>query len=151
MAGTVAGRRYIANDTIARTPAIIMSTLGASADATFYKDADSCPALDRSSRLQPLHGPSRVTVINTDTFTAARAIIRRDPAAARKVAVLNLASDECPGGGWIVTLSRTQVFLSLKTHCVPVILTEIFIRRKPFVIPPHCIRPCDPSGTRGQI
>jgi Microbial-type PARG, catalytic domain len=111
MAGTVSGRRHIANDTVARTPSIIASTPGASADATFYKVAASCPVLDHSSRPQSLHGPSQVKVINTDSFTAARTIIRKDPTAARKVAVLNLASDECPGGGWIVTLSRTQVYL----------------------------------------
>lgn len=108
MTGKYSERRRIAQDTVARTPSIIASTPGASAESTFYKDAD-CPALDRSSSPQPLHGPSQVAVINSDSFTAARAIIRRDPTATGKVAVLNLASDECPGGGWIKTLSRTQV------------------------------------------
>jgi Microbial-type PARG, catalytic domain len=102
------GRRRIANDTLFRTPSIIASTPGASG-STFYQDAN-CPALDDSFRLETPHGPSRVTVVNADSFTAARSIIRRDPTAFRKVAVLNLASDQRPGGGWLESLSRTQVY-----------------------------------------
>ncbi|KAF8527292.1 hypothetical protein JB92DRAFT_3081493 [Gautieria morchelliformis] len=106
MANTVSGRRRIANDTLFRTPSIIASTPGGSG-SIFYQDAN-CPALDDSSRLEMLHGPSRVTVVNADSFTAARSIIRRDPAALSKVAVLSLASDQRPAGGWLETLSRTQ-------------------------------------------
>ncbi|KAF8586454.1 hypothetical protein K439DRAFT_1387181 [Ramaria rubella] len=107
MSHTLKGRQIIANDTVDRTPSIIASTPGASADSKFYEDA-SCPVLDQASRPDPPYGPSRVLVINSDSFTAAREMIRRDLTASRKIAVLNLASDEYPGGGWLGTLSRTQ-------------------------------------------
>lgn len=107
MAPNMAERQRIAHDTINRTPAIITSTREASAASTFYNDT-TCPALDQSSPPTVLHGPSPVKVLNCDAFTVAREIIRRDKTAEGKVAVLNLASDELPGGGWINSLTKTQ-------------------------------------------
>lgn len=109
MASTAAGRRNIANDTLARTTSIITWTPEASAESAFYSDAN-CPPLDHYP--QTPHGPSRVIVINSDSLTAARALIRCDPTAARKVAVLNQGSDKLPGGGWRERLSKTQACVS---------------------------------------
>ncbi|KAG6918279.1 hypothetical protein DXG01_015371 [Tephrocybe rancida] len=47
-----------------------------------------------------------IKVVDSDSFTAARDIMR-DPAVG-KTAVLNLASDEFPAGGWVATLTKTQ-------------------------------------------
>lgn len=96
----------IAQDTLDRTPSIIASIAGASDSSDFVKeqlrplDPSRCPSPGSSTR---------VHVVGTDTFTAARDIMRQDPAAQGKTAVLNLASDEARAGGWIVSCSRTQV------------------------------------------
>ncbi|KAI0343349.1 hypothetical protein BDW22DRAFT_1356983 [Trametopsis cervina] len=105
MSSTFEGRKAIAHDTIARSESVAQSVPGASLDSVFFEQqipADSLPA----------PGPDAyhctVKVINSDSFTAARGIIRESPNAEGKTAVLNLASDEEPGGGWVETLSRTQ-------------------------------------------
>lgn len=102
-ANTLRGRSLIAKDTLARTSGIVSSTPGASSSSTFLND-ETCP------ELSPLdHAPypsSNVMVINADSFKVARDILRNDTGA--KVAVLNLASDEYPGGGWTLSLCRTQ-------------------------------------------
>lgn len=101
-------RRRVCEDTIARSPAIAQSTPGGSTDSTFM------PA-----QLQPLAAAARprlhrqpVRVVNADSFAAARALLPPTPPTApvrgQRVAVLNLASDEHVGGGWRLTLSRTQ-------------------------------------------
>jgi len=99
------GRQLIAADTVERTPAIIASTPGASPHSTFYNE-ETCPAIDPSSRPEPPHARFPVLVVNSDSFTAARGMLQMDPTC--RVVVLNLASDELPGGGWLHTLSRTQ-------------------------------------------
>ncbi|KAF8998107.1 hypothetical protein BDQ17DRAFT_1247929 [Cyathus striatus] len=101
-------RRKIATDTLARAAQIIQahSSNGASLDSTFI--SDQLPALDAASCPNPDWEPSDVTVVNSDAFTAARNIMRENPNATGKTAVLNLASDEIPGGGWIFSLSTTQ-------------------------------------------
>ncbi|KAL0581493.1 hypothetical protein V5O48_000536 [Marasmius crinis-equi] len=101
-------KRYeISKDTIARSEAITAqhSAQGATLDSTFI--SEQLPALDPASC--PKHPPAPVELVNLDSFTAARNIIKRFPAAAnQKVAVLNLASDELPGGGWDQSLCKTQ-------------------------------------------
>ncbi|KAF8889259.1 hypothetical protein BD779DRAFT_1520647 [Infundibulicybe gibba] len=84
-------RREIARDTIARS-------------RKFYKD--QLPPLSPASC--PGHEPSEVLVLNQDAFALARDVIKQDRLAEGKLAVLNLASDEAPGGGWEYSLSTTQ-------------------------------------------
>jgi hypothetical protein len=47
--------------------------------------------------------------VDSDSFTAARDIMKDNPEAWGKTTVLNLASDAFPAGGWIHSLSKTQV------------------------------------------
>ncbi|KAJ6621475.1 hypothetical protein B0H10DRAFT_2215121 [Mycena sp. CBHHK59/15] len=98
-------RQNIARDTIRRTPDIIeeFASEGASSDSTFF--ANQLPAIGSSSSKNP---PVEINVINSDSFTAARDIIAKNPEARGKTAVLNLASDELPAGGWTESFSRTQ-------------------------------------------
>ncbi|EEB99947.1 hypothetical protein MPER_00240 [Moniliophthora perniciosa FA553] len=108
MAPSLPRRHAISKDTIARSEAITAeyASQGATLDSTFIKD--QLPPLDPTSC--PNHPSSLVEIVNSDSFTAARNIIKRFPEAANsKVGVLNLASDELPGGGWDMTLSKTQV------------------------------------------
>lgn len=106
MSSTFAGRVKIAQDTIDRTPEVIAATAGASDRSDFIKE--QLPPLDPSHCPNP--GPSTtVRIVGTDSFTAARDIIRKDPTAHGKTAVLNLASDEVRAGGWLYSYSRTQV------------------------------------------
>jgi hypothetical protein len=109
MANTYKQRYKIAQDTVKRTPAIVQSVPGASLESTFFAEQipeESLPPLDPDSLARPA---VKVEVINCDSFTAARNIIKELPDAEGKTAVLNLASDIEPGGGWIETLLRTQV------------------------------------------
>jgi uncharacterized protein (TIGR02452 family) len=101
---TYALRAQIAAETIALTPSIISthSHQGASLSSTF---SPSLPPL--SPALSPSHPPSLTRVLVMDTFTCARLMISQGASAAQ-TAVLNLASDIRPGGGWASTLSETQ-------------------------------------------
>ncbi|KZV98800.1 hypothetical protein EXIGLDRAFT_606575 [Exidia glandulosa HHB12029] len=104
---TYADRAKVAHDTLARTDSIVASTPGASLDAEFLHDADLPPLTHGESGLPwPNYTPQRVRIVNSDSFTLARELLKEIPDA--RVAVLNLASDEYPGGGWEVSLSRTQ-------------------------------------------
>ncbi|KAF9266080.1 hypothetical protein L218DRAFT_94875 [Marasmius fiardii PR-910] len=97
----------ISRDTISRSEAISVqhTSQGATLDSTFIDS--QLPALDPAS--SPNHSQSPVEIVNSDSFTTARNLIERFPDAANsKTAVLNLASDELPGGGWDQTLSKTQ-------------------------------------------
>jgi uncharacterized protein (TIGR02452 family) len=58
----------------------------------------SYPSLDRAP----------VRILNGDTFTITRQLMRSNPYANGKVAVLNLASDQQPAGGWSYRPSMTQ-------------------------------------------
>lgn len=96
--------QIVAEDTISRTPEIIDNTPGASADSIFHThqlpplNKDECPNLPPFTvRIEPL-----------DSFTTARKYIDKDSTIRGKVAVLNLASDQYPGGGWRTTLCKTQ-------------------------------------------
>lgn len=112
----LAQRQKIAKDTIARSQSIIQehATSGATADSTFI--ADQLPELDSSAC--PKFPASQVKIINADSFTTAREIMQHEPGA--KVAVLNLASDEQPGGGWEYSLAKTQVKYPFPEFPVPV-------------------------------
>jgi uncharacterized protein (TIGR02452 family) len=98
----LATRRKICEDTIARSDSIAASTPGGSLTSTFipsqltplHKARSSYPALT----LKPIE------IHNSDAFALART---RYPSSGR-VGVLNLASDQQPGGGWRYTLSATQ-------------------------------------------
>ncbi|KAF7336239.1 hypothetical protein MVEN_02171800 [Mycena venus] len=107
MAPKVEARKLIAKNTVGRSPAIVEEhkVQGASADSIFIPN--QLPALDP---LDPTseRPPSTVKVINSDALTAARNILTGDPAAAGRVAVLNLASDRLPAGGWLRSLGTTQ-------------------------------------------
>ncbi|CAG5156802.1 uncharacterized protein ALTATR162_LOCUS4595 [Alternaria atra] len=97
-----ATRRAICEDTIARSPSIATSTPGGSLISHFIPS--QLPALSKKSPIYPnipLQTP--ITIHNSDSFALARAL-----PGSGKIGVLNLASDEEPGGGWRYTLSRTQ-------------------------------------------
>lgn len=102
----LARRKQIAEDTLERAQGIVRNTLGASPNGIFIPS--QMPALDTAS--SPKFGETVISVINSDSYTAARKIAsRRGPNSQGKIAVLNLASDQLPGGGWDRSLSRTQV------------------------------------------
>jgi hypothetical protein len=103
---SLARRKQIAQDTLERAQGIVRNTPGASPNGIFIPS--QMPALDPA--LSPKFGEMAISVINSDSYTAARKIAsRRGPSSQGKIAVLNLASDELPGGGWDRSLSRTQV------------------------------------------
>lgn len=66
------------------------------------KQLPTLEPIDISKEKRPVH------VINSDAFTVARELLDKYPDAKGSIAVLNLASDEVPGGGWLYSLSRTQ-------------------------------------------
>ena len=106
MTTSIQKRRAVAEDTISRSKAIIHhhATQGASHDSVFF-DLDQLPRLDTSSN--PNLPAPEIRIVNSDSFTAARKDVDLD--ARGKTAVLNMASDERPAGGWLDSLSRTQV------------------------------------------
>ena len=97
--------RVVAEDTISRTPEIIASTPGASADSTFH--AHQLPPLNKSDC--PSFPPVTARIEPLDAFTTARKYIQRDSTIRGSIAVLNLASDNYRAGGWRRTLCKTQV------------------------------------------
>lgn len=71
---------------------------GASSSAMFFDS--QLPPLDPSKSL-PEGSKAKIKVINGDTFVVAREMMGVEgKEAVGKTAVLNLASDEYPGGGW---------------------------------------------------
>ncbi|KAG5722181.1 hypothetical protein E4T56_gene4763 [Termitomyces sp. T112] len=100
-------RRAVAEDTISRSEVIIRdhATEGASHDSVFF-NMDELSPLDASS--SPNLPTPEIKIVNLDSFTLARGIMRQDVDAIRKTAVLNLASDELPAGGWLTSLTKTQ-------------------------------------------
>lgn len=140
-------RKKISEDTLARIPAILHEVREGSSDSWFISEQLSPLPQDKC----PTHPPTTVRVINSDSFTAARDIIREAAAkgetARKKTAVLNLASDLEPAGGWAQTLSRTQVgresyFVMRKIlrHYFGAFTIHLWWlrRRKPCAIRPHC-------------
>jgi hypothetical protein len=104
-------RKVIADDTLARCAEIVAITPGASDSSVFVRS--QLPELDQS--ICPGHDTTAVRVVNGDSFAVARDLARKtasenhDSQMQGKIAVLNLASDQLPGGGWYSTLSKTQV------------------------------------------
>lgn len=104
MAPSYTQRRKIAEDTLDRISVILHEVREGSIDSTFVKE--------QLPPLQPLAAPFPsvpIRVVNCDSFALARSIMNRTDAARGKTAVLNLASDLEPAGGWTETLSVTQV------------------------------------------
>ena len=107
---TLAQRKALAEDTIARMKDVIKkhASEGATSSSTFIPDQlepldpSKCPNAPRSL----------VEVVNSDAFTLARRLLSEIPEAKGKTAVLNLASDEHPAGGWLFSLSKTQVSIT---------------------------------------
>ncbi len=98
----------IARDTLDQTKYVIRTHVkeGATGDSTFY--AKQLPALPALSPLETtIKYP--VEVVNDDSFATARNLMDEHPDAIGRIAVLNLASDEEPGGGWLRYLTKTQV------------------------------------------
>ncbi|KAH6629440.1 hypothetical protein C7974DRAFT_186346 [Boeremia exigua] len=106
----IAERRQACEDTLRRTPAIVASR-GAEEGCSF--DSKFIPAqlspLDKSDPRYPGLDRKPFEVHNSDAFALARTLDRQagSPDLA-KIGVLNLASDQEPGGGWRYTLSKTQ-------------------------------------------
>ncbi|KAF8827321.1 hypothetical protein HHX47_DHR5000506 [Lentinula edodes] len=99
-------RHAVSRDTIARSTNVTveLEAQGATLASTFI--SDQLPPLPTLSEIP---SPKPVSVVNSDSFTIARRLISDDPHnATGKMAVLNLASDQRPGGGWDTTLSKTQ-------------------------------------------
>lgn len=85
-------RQALAQETQLLTPGIL-NTTDASTDALLY--ANPLPPLAPVT-----NGTApRITVQNSDSFTAARTILTSNPHA--KIGVLNMASETHPGGGWL--------------------------------------------------
>ncbi|THX05476.1 hypothetical protein D6D13_07141 [Aureobasidium pullulans] len=103
----LATRRKICEDTIKRSEEITATTPDASLDSTFIT-SQTYPGLSPLDPVFPDLQLRPIQVIDSDTFACARSILSSDPEFRDKVAVLNLASDEEPGGGWRYTLSATQ-------------------------------------------
>ncbi|KAJ7261900.1 hypothetical protein C8J57DRAFT_1450840 [Mycena rebaudengoi] len=105
---TLGKRQQIYKDTVSRAVEIVNQNAqdGASLDSTFFPN--QLAALIPGDAPLEVGGAVEISVINSDSFTAARDIISRNPEAKGKTAVLNLASDAQPAGGWTYSLSRTQ-------------------------------------------
>lgn len=103
----IATRRQICEDTIRRSEHITATTPGASLSSTFITKT-TYPELSPLDPTFPALAPKRIEVIDSDTFLCARNMLSTTPTLQNKIAVLNLASDEEPGGGWRYTLSMTQ-------------------------------------------
>lgn len=97
----LATRRKICQDTIERAASIAESTRHGSLESHFI--SSQLPRLNKSSAEFPNFPKSDITVHNDDAFELARKF-----KSGGKVGVLNLASDQEPGGGWCYTLSKTQ-------------------------------------------
>jgi len=104
----LATRRKICEDTIARSPQITLATAGATLDSTFVSIASYAKLSTSDSKFPNLSLKSPIAILDSDTFVAARNILASNPASRGKIAVLNLASDVEPAGGWRYTLSATQ-------------------------------------------
>ncbi|KAI4834273.1 hypothetical protein E4T44_08925 [Aureobasidium sp. EXF-8845] len=103
----LATRRRICEDTIARSSHTTSTTPGASLHSTVI-DATTYPQLSPLDPSFPNLSLGNIKVIDSDTFACARTLVAASPDLRGKLAVLNLASDEEPGGGWRYTLSTTQ-------------------------------------------
>lgn len=105
MAPNYGERRAIAKDTLSRVDTILKEVPEGSLDSKFIPQ--QLPVLDQTNC--PHFPRSKVTIVNLDSFATARNIIKRSPESKGKTAVLNLASDEVPAGGWLISIAKTQV------------------------------------------
>jgi uncharacterized protein (TIGR02452 family) len=71
-------------------------------------DTTTYPPLSPSDPTFPNLSLNNIEVIDSDTFACVRSLVAASPELQGQLAVLNLASDEEPGGGWRYTLSATQ-------------------------------------------
>ena len=92
------GRKAVCRDTVDRTPVICAETPGASLDSTFVKLPDLL-TLSASDASYPNLTRAPIRILNSDTFAVTHQLLRNNPDANSKVAVLNLASDQQPAGG----------------------------------------------------
>ncbi|GJJ11393.1 hypothetical protein Clacol_005626 [Clathrus columnatus] len=107
-------RKLIAEDTLARINQILQETPHALSESFFFNQITFPPLQinnhsDKTSLAvisNPGYGPTPVVIEQEDDLVLARKIIHGDASA--KVAVLNVASDEEPAGGWLRFLTRTQ-------------------------------------------
>jgi uncharacterized protein (TIGR02452 family) len=100
-------RRKFCEDTINRSTHITTNTPGATLSSSLI-EATTYPPLSPSDPSFPGLSPGNIEVIDSDTFAYCRSLLATSPELQGKLAVLNLASDEEPGGGWRYTLSATQ-------------------------------------------
>lgn len=100
-------RKVIAEDTLARIDQIVQETPGASLESIFFQESMYPPLDQNISISNPRYEPTPIVIEEDDALLVARRIIRNEASA--KVAVLNIASDEEPAGGWLRFLTRTQV------------------------------------------
>ncbi|KAI4729949.1 hypothetical protein E4T49_02303 [Aureobasidium sp. EXF-10728] len=103
----IATRRKICEDTIKRSEQITATTPEASLSSTFITRS-TYPKLSPLAPSFPDHQREPIEIIDSDSFLCARTILSTNPELRDKIAVLNLASDEEPGGGWKYSLSMTQ-------------------------------------------
>lgn len=104
----LASRRKVVEDVIAQSPTIASSTPGGSLDSEFISLSDLPPLSSSLPHFPNVQRQSPIAILNSDTLSAARSLLTSSPRLHGKVAVLNLANDQEPGGGWRYTLSTTQ-------------------------------------------
>ncbi|OJJ35398.1 hypothetical protein ASPWEDRAFT_40593 [Aspergillus wentii DTO 134E9] len=85
-----AQRQQIANDTLSLTPTIL---------TTHPPHSKLYPSLLPPLQPSTSQAKPHITVRNQDTFTAAETILKNNASA--RTAVLNMASEKNPGGGWL--------------------------------------------------
>ena len=135
MAPSFVERKKIAKDTIARSASITAETAGASLESTFIPK--QLPALDDLTC--PGFTSTDLKVVNLDSFSAARNLLENYKDVKGKVAVLNLASDEERGGGWVYSLATTQV-RSRQTQSTNCVLHPHNYRKKLCATPQPCTK-----------
>lgn len=109
----IASRRKACEDTLHRTPVIAASVAvrGEDSPRSSFVPAQ-LPPLCKLSPLYPGLTRKPIAIYNSDAFALARSLDSTASDSSRphhgRVGVLNLASDQEPGGGWRYTLSKTQ-------------------------------------------
>jgi uncharacterized protein (TIGR02452 family) len=108
----LATRRRACEDTIARSKDVAASTSGGSLASTFVPS--QLPPLTKAHPAYPDLTLQPIQICNSDAFELARTLnpAQKNSNALRrslgKIGILNLASDQEPGGGWRRSLSKTQ-------------------------------------------
>lgn len=118
----------IANETKSVLPFILKDLPNIKADQSELLSLYSLPRLDKNDC--PKHQKPTIKVLNEDTFDAAISMTTLPANKSlphRRVAVLNLASEKTPGGGWLkgamaqeeALCYRSSLSLSLHEHYYP--------------------------------